>query len=629
MPDSRPLNALRASLAAALRMRSGHHEPAWGDPKSMTTALKAVSAAFGGADSMERPDREDLLEAVRRFHRDRQAATFTQLKYVCYGVTVPVGADGWRLIDRTPLFTRLMELVDDRSGQAKQFRRCYQGLISGYFAFNHHTNDSAAAGGNWLSLRGFLGSRLAPVAEAARRRGRDPAWLTTLAQHRNLLDDRPCVRYAVALRRGERSELAGVCKGLGIEPSSWVWHEAVMAYVHEVVKGDDAAFKSDLLKVLPVIDGRDDDLQLPATVALEAAALLVLRYAHCAERPEHEDLRDVCLRRIGNPWLERPAWDASVKSEPARRMVEGWLKRRLIKDFFELLAHDGAADVRRLNYWLKWEPRISEMWFVLGTDARNNRTKKFADVVARMAGYDRSLTNCPDHRNNAFVMRIGSLLVIEFGTTGNACYIFEASDFVTNLDKRGLSIHALKQVQHATRLSHAGQWEFKFDGDLGALLGKSAPTALPAALGAVQRVQDVDLAPANPADTSLKSNAPSAEPPTPGGRYRPSWPAFAPSAPTPAPAPAIDKPEPSKSSKPGKPLWWANRELLSPRLMGDLAHHIRNLGMTVEDNRSKGGALWLRLPESGLQPGFTTQKLIESYGFRFAQGKGYYLEDDD
>ena len=626
MPDSRPLNALRASLAAALRMRSGHHGPVWGDPKAMTTALKAVKLAFGGADSMEHPDREDLLEAVLRFHRDHQAATFTQLKYVCYGVTVPVGADGWRLIDRTPLFARLMALVDERSGQAKQFRRCYQGLIAGYFGFNHDTKNPAAAGSNWLSLRGFLGSRLAPVAEAARRRGREPEWLTTLAQHRNLLDDRPCVRYAVALRRGDRSELAEVCKGLGIERSSWVWHEAVMAYVHEVVKGDDAGFKSDLLKVLPLIDGRHDDLQLPATVALEAAALLVLRYADCAEKPEHDDLRDVCLRRIGNPWLERPAWDASVKSEPARRMVEGWLKRRLIKDFFELLAHDGAADVRRLNYWLKWEPRISEMWFVLGTDARNNRTKKFADVVARMAGYDRSLTNCPDHRNNAFVMRIGSLLVIEFGTTGNACYIFEASDFVTSLDKRGLSIHALKQVQHATRLSHAWQWEFKFDGDLGALLGEAAPAALPAALGAVQRVQEVDLAAADPPEGALRSNAPSAEPPTPGGGYRPSWSAFTPSAP--APARAKDRPEPP-NREPDETLEQANRDAQSRTLIGDLDLHIRNLGMTVEDNRSKGGALWLRLPESRLPPGFAMQKLIESYGFRFAKGKGFYYEEPD
>ena len=203
-----------------------------------------------------------------------------------------------------------MELVDDRSGQAKQFRRCYQGLISGYFGFSHHTKDPAAAGGNWLSLRGFLGSRLAVVAEAARRRGREPEWLTTLAQHHNLLDDKPCVRYAVALRRGDRSELAGVCKGLDIEPSSWVWHEAVMAYVHEVVKGDDAAFTADLMKVLTVIDGRHEDLQLPAMVALEAAALLVLRYARCADKPEHDFLRDVCLRRIGNPWMERPAWDA-------------------------------------------------------------------------------------------------------------------------------------------------------------------------------------------------------------------------------------------------------------------------------------------------------------------------------
>ena len=70
-------------------------------------------------------------------------------------------------------------------------------------------------------------------------------------------------------------------------------------------------------------------------------------------------------------------------------MVEGWLKRRLIKDFFELLARDGAADLRRLNYWLKWEPEISDMWFLLGEDARRNKTEAFLSVRKRMAGRDR------------------------------------------------------------------------------------------------------------------------------------------------------------------------------------------------------------------------------------------------
>jgi hypothetical protein len=315
-------------------------------------------------------------------------------------------------------------------------------------------------------------------------------------------------------------------------------------------------------------------------------------------------------------------------------MVEGWLKRRLIKDFFELLAHDDAADVRRLNYWLKWEPRITDMWFVLGTDARKNRTKKFSDVVARMSGRDRSLTSCPDHRNNAFVMRIGSLLVIEFGTTGNACYIYAASNFATSLDRQGLSIYALKQKQHSARLSHNGQWELKFDEEIRALLGRATPAVLPVAIGADQRIRDAGISPADALDATLRSSAPSAEPPTPGMRYKPSWPAFTPSAPAPAPAPALALAQASHrpalpSRKPGETLESTNRDAPSRTLIGDLDLHIRNLGMTVEDNRSRGGALWLRLPESGLQPGFTTRKLIESYGFRFAQGKGYYLVEPD
>ncbi len=150
-------------------------------------------------------------------------------------------------------------------------------------------------------------------------------------------------------------------------------------------------------------------------------------------------------------------------------VVNSWLKQRLIKDFFGLLAADGAADFRRLEYWLKWEPQISDMWFVLGSDAQGNRTPEFLDLRKRMSGRDRKLVDS-NHLNNAFVMRIGQLLVIEFGVTGNACYVFATSDFQTSLDNAVLNLHQLKQKAYAKRLSHTAQWEFKFDYELKKLL---------------------------------------------------------------------------------------------------------------------------------------------------------------
>jgi len=237
-----------------------------------------------------------------------------------------------------------------------------------------------------------------------------------------------------------------------------------------VCQGADEVFKGQMQAVLDLVNGTTA-VTLPAALSVAATAMIVTRYAHCTDHPEHAGLRDTCVQWIGNPWVKRTAWDAAVNHEPARLMVNSWLKQRLIKDFFELLAADGAADLRRLNYWLKWEPQISDMWFVLGQDAASSRATDFVELRKRMSGRDRRLQDS-NPMNNAFVMRIGPLVVIEFGVTGNACYMFAASDFKANLDQRMLGMYELKQrVSVAARLSHAGSnWEGKFDQEIRRLL---------------------------------------------------------------------------------------------------------------------------------------------------------------
>ena len=587
MPDSGPVNALRTRLAGAMALTRAQRDLGWGDPKAMKLALADVRRVFGGGDDTAQPARNDLVDAVRQFFRDQQAGTFTQLKYVCYGVTVPVDADGQRLIDRAPLFTRLLELVEQRQGQPKQFRRCYQGLMSGYFGFSGASTAAAATANNWLTLRGFLGSRLQPVAVSARARGREPAWLDTLAKHSNLLGDKPCVRYAEALRRGDQSELAGVCKGLDISSDSWVWHEAVMAYVQAVAGADDPPFQREMPQVLAIIDGQQADLTLPRPVAREAAALLVARYARCRDMPEQPQLRDVCIRWIGNPWLERAAWDSAVNSEPARVMIESWLKRRLITDFFELLAHDGAADLRRLNYWLKWEPQISDMWFVLGGDALRKDTEKYRAVRQRMAGRDRVLTGTSDGSNNAFVMRIGPLLIIEFGAKGNACFMFQAGDFATDLGQSALSIFALKQRLHGNRQSHSGDWEPKFDREMKELLRRSV-------LGQTA-VVELPRPPAA-AGQSVVSRAERKA----------------------AQASITDRPALAPHGR-SKRVSLSGSDLLLLRKTCLVA------SVPLVDNRHLGGAIWVKLLDTRTSPSLSTW-LIER-GFRFVAGKGYYIDE--
>lgn len=579
MPDSRSLDDLRRRLREGLDPRHVFHAPVWGDPQAMSKALRQIRHDLSSSDD-GKPTLDRLQQSLRQFAQTQTVPNFTELKYLCYGAAVPLGQGSSRLIDRPPLFEKLLQLVEVREAQAKQFRRCYQGLLNAYFGYEKYAVQTEFGPANWGLLRGFLGSKLDGVRRGARQRGEPPPWIELLAEHRNLLGDEPCVPYASALVNGDTSGLRAVCEGLGIASSSWVWDDALMAYVDLVCAGSDPAFKRGLTGVLDLVNERLD-LRLPSTLGTKATALTVSRYARCEDKPEHTDLRDTCLARIGNPWLSRSAWAAHVNDEAARQMIEGWLKRRLIKDFFELLAQDGGADLRRLNYWLKWEPQITDMWFVLGTDALHNPTPAFKELRKRMEGRERVLQD-PNGSNNAFVMRIGQLLVIEFGVTGNACYVFAAADFKSDLETRAFSIHALKQKFGATRLSHMSTWEFKFDSELRRLLSN-----VPLSKG------------------SLQPSAPPAEkksaPPAYKQPMTDRWSPF-----SPAPAAAKSK--------------------LSTFDQMQIAAYCKTVGLGFDDRRDRDGALWVLMPDRSKFERFAKQ--LESQGFQYAEGKGFWFKDE-
>lgn len=644
MPYLQPLNALdllRDRLRSELDVHHVVHAIEWGNPRVMTDALKRIRHDLGG-EGNDKPATDQLQAALLRFAKSRQVSSFTELKYVCYGSTVPVGRDLWRVIDQRPLFDAMLELVNQHTQQPKQFRRCYQGLLSGYFGFERNLEEPGDADKRWIGLRNYLADQLDPLRSASSKRGTAPEWLNTLSEHRNLLTSDPCSRYADALVRDDQTELRRVCAGLGISSNSWVWEEALMAYVKRVCQREDAELKKRMQSVLDLVNGKTS-LTLPPTLAVRAVALVVARYARCADHPEHPALRDTCVEWIGNPWLKRTAWDAAVNHEPARLMVNSWLKQRLIKDFFGLLAADGAADLRRLEYWLKWEPQISDMWFVLGSDAQANRTPEFLDLRKWMSGRDRKLVD-NNHLNNAFVMRIGQLLVIEFGVTGNACYVFAASDFQTILDEAVLNLHQLKQRAYATRLSHVAYWESRFDDELKKLL-QSVPTSkgdlkefkpasnTPNAV-AGWRAQSTPVAAPKPI-TPVTSHQRNSPPPAvkafdyAGFDSKPAWPSPPPRTQQAGIRTSANGAQNTDSAgrKPSAAQLAGQKERLTDVEFSQLQRLFRKHGVEWEDNRHKGGALWALIPDKNPKPNVAV--ILERFRFRFTEGKGYWLKDED
>jgi EH_Signature domain len=603
------LEALRSRMRKDLDVGTAARVVEWGNPRPMTEALKRIRKELA-SDTQVQPTEDQLRKAIARFVNTGSVQSFTELKHLCHGTTVPVGESRWRLIDRQKLFDALLAQVSSKPQQSKHFRRCYQGLLAGYFGFDRNLDEPGEAEQHWALLRRFLADRLAPLHAASSSRGQPPDWLTILQEHKNLLTADPCSRYAKALARGDQSELFAVCTGLGIASHSWVWVEAMMAYVRQVCQGTDTAFKGQMQAVLDLVNGTTA-VTLPAALSVAATAMVVARYARCTEHPEHAGLRDTCVQWIGNPWVKRTAWDAAVNDEPARLMVNSWLKQRLIKDFFELLAADGAADLRRLNYWLKWEPQITDMWFVLGVDAASNPTPEFVELRKRMAGRDRRLQDS-NQGNNAFVMRIGPLVVIEFGLTGNACYVFAAADFRANLDRKLLGIYDLKQrVNVAGRLSHSGaNWEGKFDLEIRRILQRTPesrgalPTRAEPSTGPLQ-----PFAPAVPTSPKLPSVAqedwlrpPAQNTSTPSAEMpNRVWP-FARSEPA---APAAQTP--------------SNEEDLQR-----LQQLFDELGIDWEDNRPKGGAFWALIRDGKSHPRIA--RMLLQQGFKFSPGKGYWLK---
>lgn len=590
------MTALRTRLMTAMAPQQTASGTVWGNPRLMTEGLRQVRSALGDRGD-DRPAEDRLQRSLQVFADRKRVANFTELKHVCYGVTVPLGTTRLRVIDQPSLFDRLLVLVEALSGQPRQFRRCYQGLLESYFGFDRYAQPSAVATETWHRLRGFLSQSLARVWKTSTGRGEAPDWLKTLRKHENLLTDDPCSRYAKALREGSTDELQALCDALGIAGTSWVWEEALMAYVQLVCDQPDAAFLRHMPAVLRLING-ESDLKLVQTLATKATAMTISRYARTADHPEQTDLRDACLRWIGNPWVNRLAWDAHVKSEPARQMVEGWLKRHLIKNFFQLLAHDGAADLRRLNYWLKWESQITDMWFVLGSDAARNRSEPFLRLRKLMEGRERYLLDSTDD-NNAFVMRIGPLLVIEFGVTNNACFVYAASDFRVSLDQRRLSVHLLKQRSGAKRLSHNFGWETRFDQTLRELLGS------------VPQSKCVLVTPEAAGVATRPAAAPTIPRAESGGSPKPPWPwrVGAASGPNTVPKPPVG----ITAS--------ASAEL-------DKINAVRTKcvqhGIEWEDNRSKKGAFWVLMPDRNKHVEFV--KLLDSLGFRYTPGQGYWIK---
>jgi len=462
------LGQLQSSLAQVFR-EALPASTNWENSKAINK-LQVINQELNGISST--PSSAAIAQVVAAYRRSQKVASFHDLKHVCYGAAMQM-PDSWCVLGDEALRDKLLADVEHLD-ESRRRLKCFQALLSSYFAFARYDEQTPkAAQIGWEMLRDWLVRQRAQFQrDGVNKKIRLLGWFAVLTKHENLLTDKPCDRYGADMLRGDSSSVEEARQGLGIPSDSWVMEETILSQMKAAVALGDDPFKTHLDPLLKLVLGQTE-MKVSDLLKRRAIALLISRYARCVGKPEQPALRDAAVAVIGNPWLKRTTWDAWVKiareqpDDEAREMVNGWLTRQLITDFFELLSADGQADQRRLNYWLRFVPMIEGTpWLALGPDARHNNNQPYRELRERAKGRLLRLDNPGASSNNAFIMKIGEWLIVEFGVTGHACYVYPATLVPFSLGGVAISLHELKDRSRGDWLRHKdglNSWESTFD----------------------------------------------------------------------------------------------------------------------------------------------------------------------
>ncbi len=425
------------------------------------------------------PPSDRLREAVERFWVSKQFETFRDAYLVCFGLGLPRRLGGC-LLDDPERFQAVLVGIESWRNQPRFFRRCYRGLMHSYFSDGGGKTPHAQA---WLALRTYLHQQRAGLVDQSCS-SPPPSWVEIVHEHSTLFTADPCARYARKVFEGDRSEVDRVCNALGIGQDSWFQRDLLLAQIHHAVRLDDSAFGRQVSRLLGMI--------APNQVLRDQCLVQILdRYALLANPLLHPELRDTAVDWWRNPWLPSNAARWGGVTPKAREMVSEWLKRDVIQAFFAKLAQDGAADLRRVQFWLGYVRSMDNVQIAMGTQALISKDPDLVILRKKMEGL---LTELNSPNDNAFVMTLGNLVAVEFGQPNNAFYGYDRQALPFNMDVSAKPVevrtnvrNSLKSRSHRLRLLHKdgihgwSRWEQLFAAEIAQARGTAAA---PIAVGA-------------------------------------------------------------------------------------------------------------------------------------------------
>lgn len=413
------LQQLTRDLTAAIGAM-GLHSGEFGKPELVEKPTQEAERIFQGF-AKAKPSKEDAYAAARIFLRGQELDPW-QRDLVASAIGEPIREQGGAMVLGAKRFPALLSSYESEAKRGDLWRLTWHGLLYSYFNFDLNLAKDDATRSGWEALRLFL-ERTWPLIDRQAGKNQVPDWVNVLRKESEVLSSEPVEKYSRAYLRGETKPTERLAEDLGIPPSSWFWHALVLGAVRRATADSDAEFRRLIPQLLTLIQGKPGFRD-------EALEAILIRYHACKAAPQDERLRDyVCQPTVWkNPKLKAAgiatAWNRVP--DPVWHMVLSWVNERNLKDFFDILAARNNADEGRLAFWSRYLKQITWTRLVFGADtmALKRTNAGIRDLIAREEGAYAQLTSKPEV--DAFMMQIGSYLIIEFSKKPNACYVYQA-----------------------------------------------------------------------------------------------------------------------------------------------------------------------------------------------------------
>lgn len=445
-----------ASAIAAMDIVGGK----FGCPEEVKRQSVAAEKLFQGY-AQAKPGRADAYAAALAFLRGQPLDAW-QRDLLAPAIAEPVRECSGTCVLAHPHFPKLLATYEDEARRGELWRLTWHGLLVSYFAFDPTAAKEARANEGWRELHRFLERTWPAINRQQAGSGSLPLWIDVLRHETAVLSERPVDKYAKAYLAGDTGPAECIAADLGIPSSSWFWHALVLSAVHCATAGSDAEFRPLIPRLIRLIQDK------PA-FRDEAIERILVRYHDCRNAPQDDQLRDFVVQSSvwKNPKLRAAgiatAWNRVPES--VWMMVLGWVNERNLKDFFDILAARNKADEGRLAFWSQYLKQISWTRLVFGADtmALKNSNPEVRNLIAREEGAYAQLTANRDV--DAFMMRIGRYIVVEFSKKPNAAYVYEAAGLRFDLYQKSFSggTDDLKYGYYdgqALKIVHRDGWEY-------------------------------------------------------------------------------------------------------------------------------------------------------------------------